>query len=105
MHIMNRQRFLSILVYLLRIFCAQSPNYMAIFLYHLSYSWKTILDVTLDKLLNQLFGKVSLRFFSLKDDLILKHEKSILLTLLQKVFYNFYIFFNLILNIYIFLYK
>lgn len=78
---------------------------MAIFLYHLSYSWKTILDVTLDKLLNQLFGKVSLRFFSLKDDLILKHEKSILLTLLQKVFYNFYIFFNLILNIYIFLYK
>lgn len=77
---------------------------MAIFLYHLSYSWKTILDVTLDKLLNQLFGKVSLRFFSLKDDLILKHEKSILLTLLQKVFYNFYIFFNLILNIYIYIF-
>lgn len=49
--------------------------------------------------------KVSLRFFSLKKDLTLKQEKSIL-TLLQKIFYNSYIFFNLIYNliyIYIFL--
>lgn len=49
--------------------------------------------------------KVSLRFFSLKKDLTLKQEKSIL-TLLQKIFYNSYIFFNLIYNlIYIYIFK
>lgn len=52
--LVNPQRFLSILVYLLRIFCAQFQNYMAIFLYHLSYSWKTILDSHVDKSINYL---------------------------------------------------